>query len=107
MLAKALQECPNSGLLWATAIAFAGNKAQRERCTDALKRCDKDPLVLIAVAKVFWVDRKLEKAKTWLERACAMSPKLGDAWAFLYRYTLQYETAEAQVQRKTHARLFF
>ncbi len=98
MLAKALQECPNSGMLWATAIAFAGTKGQRERCTDALKRCDKDPLVLLAVAKVFWVDRKLEKAKVWLERACALAPKLGDAWAFLYRYSLQYEQPEAQKQ---------
>ncbi len=96
MLAKALQECPASGVLWATAIAFASKAQQRERCTDALKRCDKDAQVLLAVARVFWTDRKLDKAKVWLERACALDPKLGDAWCYLYMYARQYETPEGQ-----------
>jgi pre-mRNA-processing factor 6 len=98
MLAKALQECPVSGVLWALAISFASKTQQRERCTDALKRCDKDALVLLAVAKVFWSDRKLDKAKVWLERACALDPKLGDAWCYLYLYARQHETAEAQTK---------
>ena len=96
MLAKAMQECSASGLIWAHSITSANKGQQRERCVDALKKCDNDPLVLLAVARVFWADRKLEKAKTWLERAVRLEPLLGDAWGYLYKYSLQYEQAEAQ-----------
>lgn len=50
-MAKALQECPKSGLLWAESIFLENRPARKTKSVDALKRCDNDPLVLVAVAK--------------------------------------------------------
>ena len=43
----------------------------------------------MSVARLFDRDRKHAKARKWLERAVALSPKLGDAWAHLYAFELQ------------------
>jgi pre-mRNA-processing factor 6 len=69
LLSKALQECPTSGVLWAAAIQFAARAQRRARSVDALKRCDNDVHVVLAVGKLFWAERLLEKARTWLNRA--------------------------------------
>jgi hypothetical protein len=39
ILAKALQECPNAGILWAQAIAMDPRPLRKSRCADALRRC--------------------------------------------------------------------
>ena len=47
-----MQECPASGILWAEAI-FMENRPQRKtKSVDALKRCEHDPHVLLAVARL-------------------------------------------------------
>jgi pre-mRNA-processing factor 6 len=46
-----LQECPTSGILWAEAIEMEPAPQQKAKSVDALKRCDNDPNVIIAVAK--------------------------------------------------------
>jgi pre-mRNA-processing factor 6 len=51
VMAKALQDCPKAGLLWAEAIFLENRAARKTKSVDALKRCDNDPLVLVAVAK--------------------------------------------------------
>lgn len=38
MLAKAIQECPASGIIWATAIELEKPAQKRQKATDALKR---------------------------------------------------------------------
>lgn len=38
LMAKALQECPDSGLLWAEDIATAPRPARRGKSMEALKR---------------------------------------------------------------------
>ncbi len=35
-------------------------------------------------------DRKLEKARTWFNRACTLNPDFGDSWAHWYRLELQH-----------------
>ncbi|KAL6074511.1 Pre-mRNA-processing factor 6 [Balamuthia mandrillaris] len=94
LLAKALQECPTSGMLWAKAIAMEPRPKQKSKSVDALKRCDNDPHVIVAVARIFWQDRKVEKARNWFDRAVKLNPDLGDAWAAYYKFELQYGKAE-------------
>jgi pre-mRNA-processing factor 6 len=49
LMAKALQECPDAGLLWAEEIKLAPRPSRRARSMEALKRCDNDPYVIAAV----------------------------------------------------------
>ncbi|CAN0471816.1 unnamed protein product, partial [Discosporangium mesarthrocarpum] len=56
---------------------------------EALKRCDNDPHVIVAVARRFWSDRKHSKARKWFNRAVTLDPDSGDAWAAYYAFELQ------------------
>jgi len=96
LLAKGLQECPSSGKLWAEAIEMEVKPQKKARSVDALKRCDTDPFVVLAVAKLFWDDRKIEKARTWFNRTVSLDPDLGDAWSFWYKFELQHGNEEQQ-----------
>ena len=69
---------------------------QKAKSVDALRRCDNDPHVLVAVAKIFWADRKVDKARSWFNRAVAINPDLGDAWATFYKFEQQHGTPETQ-----------
>lgn len=96
MLAKGLQECPKSGILWAEAIEMETVQAKKARSIDALKRCDQDPIVILAVAKLFWEGRQLEKARVWFKRCITLDPNYGDSWAFAYKFELENGTEEQQ-----------
>jgi pre-mRNA-processing factor 6 len=80
LTAKALQDCPKSGILRAEDILTAPRPDQKRKSAEALKHCDTDAHVVLAVALLFWQDRKFDKARKWLHRACALDPDLGDAW---------------------------
>lgn len=82
MQARALKECPGSGLLWAHAIATEIRPQRKRRSHDALTKCPDNAHVFLAVAKLFWADRKSSKAKKWFERAVEADSDLGDAWAY-------------------------
>uniref|UniRef100_A0A0C9S9J4 TSA: Wollemia nobilis Ref_Wollemi_Transcript_239_3443 transcribed RNA sequence n=1 Tax=Wollemia nobilis TaxID=56998 RepID=A0A0C9S9J4_9CONI len=96
LMAKALQECPTSGILWAAAIEMAPRPQRKTKSMDALKRCDHDPYVIAAVAKLFWHDRKVDKARNWFNRAVTLAPDNGDFWAQYYKFELQHGTEEIQ-----------
>ncbi|KNA11512.1 hypothetical protein SOVF_134540 [Spinacia oleracea] len=96
MLAKALQECPNSGILWAAQIETVPRPQRKTKSSDALTKCDKDPHVIAAVAKLFWHDRKVDKARSWFNRAVTLAPDIGDFWALYYKFELQHGTEELQ-----------
>ena len=99
-LARALQECPNSGILWAEAI-FMENKAKRKtKSVDAMKKCEHDPPVLLAVARLFWAERKIQKAREWFTRTVKLEPDLGDAWVNFYRFELLHGNEEQQNEVK-------
>ena len=53
---------------------------------DAMKNCDNDPKVILSIAKTFWKDKKVEKARKWIERSLALDPNLGDSWAVYIRF---------------------
>ena len=77
LMAKALQECPDSGPLWAESISMVPRPQRKSRSVDALKRCNDDPHVVAAVAALFWHDRKVDKARSWLNRAVTLNPGAG------------------------------
>ena len=96
LMARGLQECPNSGLLLAETIFMAPRVEQKSKSTVAIKRCPESPLVIAAVASLFASERKTEKARKWLERAVLLDPDLGDSWARYYAFEVQFGTAEQQ-----------
>ena len=55
LMAKALQECPNSGLLWAEAIFMESRPQRKTKSVDALKKCEHDAHVLLAVSKYVYI----------------------------------------------------
>ncbi|KAK6120652.1 hypothetical protein DH2020_045602 [Rehmannia glutinosa] len=96
LMAKALQECPTSGIVWAASIEMAPRPQQKTKSRDAYKRCVDDPHVLAAVGKIFWHDRKVDKARSWFNRAVTLAPDVGDFWALYYKFELQHGTEETQ-----------
>ena len=51
LMAKALQECPTSGILWSDAIFMETRPKRKTKSVDALKKCEHDAHVMLAVAK--------------------------------------------------------
>jgi pre-mRNA-processing factor 6 len=52
--------------------------------------------VLLAVSKLFWSERKLQKAREWFIRTVKLEPDLGDAWVFFYKFELTHGNEEQQ-----------
>ncbi|KAJ5718036.1 RNA-processing protein HAT helix [Penicillium malachiteum] len=95
LMAKALQEVPASGLLWSESIWHLEPRAQRKaRSLEAIKKVDNDPILFITVARIFWGERRLEKAMTWFEKAIVSDSDYGDGWAWYYKFLLQHGTEE-------------
>uniref|UniRef100_A0AAF5Q4B9 Pre-mRNA-processing factor 6 n=1 Tax=Wuchereria bancrofti TaxID=6293 RepID=A0AAF5Q4B9_WUCBA len=95
-LARALQECEHSGRLWAEAIFMEERHGRRTKSVDALKKCEHSADVLLAVAKLFWTERKIRKAREWFQRTVKIDPDFGDAWAFFYKFELLHGSQEEQ-----------
>lgn len=97
LMAKALQEVPNSGLLWSESIWYLEARTQRKpRSLEAIKKVDNDPILFVTVARIFWAERRLEKAATWFEKAILLDSDLGDTWAWYYKFLLQHGTDVSQ-----------
>ncbi|KAF4792124.1 pre-mRNA-processing factor 6-like protein [Turdus rufiventris] len=63
---------------------------------DALRKCEHDPHIFLAVAKLFWSERKITKTREWFHRTLKIDSDLGDAWAFFYKFEIQHGTEEQQ-----------
>ncbi|KAG2297478.1 hypothetical protein Bca4012_003282 [Brassica carinata] len=96
LLSKALQECPKSGILLAADIEMATRSQRKTKSMDAMKKCFRDPHVTAAVAKLFWQEKKVEKARAWLKRAVTLNQDIGDHWALYYKFELQHGTEVRQ-----------
>ncbi|KAF7552304.1 hypothetical protein G7046_g7451 [Stylonectria norvegica] len=55
-------------------------------------------MLFVAVARIFWGDRKLEKAQNWFEKALVLDSGCGDSWAWYYRFLLQHGTEEKRAE---------
>jgi pre-mRNA-processing factor 6 len=102
LMAKALQDCPNSGVLWAESIFMESPVQRRAKSMDALKHCENNPHVLLAVALLFLSERKISKARSWFNRTIKLDPDLGDAWAAYYKFELNYGTEQQQQEVLQH-----
>ncbi|VDN00674.1 unnamed protein product [Onchocerca ochengi] len=69
---------------------------RRTKSVDALKKCEHNADVLLAVAKLFWTERKIRKAREWFQRTVKIDPDFGDAWAFFYKFELLHGSQEEQ-----------
>ncbi|MCJ1341247.1 hypothetical protein MMC09_006543 [Bachmanniomyces sp. S44760] len=95
LMAKALQEVPSSGLLWSESIWHLEPRTQRKsRSLEAIKKVDNDPVLFVTVARIFWGERRLEKAASWFEKAILLDKEVGDTWAWYYKFLLQHGTEE-------------
>lgn len=96
-MAQALQECPTSGLLWSERIWHLEARTQRKpRTLEAIKKNESDPVLYVTVARVFWGERKLDKAVNWFEKAIILDPDIGDSWAYYLKFLRQHGTEEKQ-----------
>jgi pre-mRNA-processing factor 6 len=96
LMAKALQECPDSGLLWSEEIMHSPRPQQKSKSQEALTKCPNDPLVFVAVARLFESTRKYAKARKWFNQAVELNPDLGDSWAYFYAFELRQGSPEEQ-----------
>ncbi|KAF7724034.1 hypothetical protein EC973_001441 [Apophysomyces ossiformis] len=94
MAAKALQECPSSGIIWTESIFMEARPQRKARSVDALKKCEHDPVIVTTVARLFWTDRKIEKARNWFQKAVQIDPDQGDSFAWWYKFEQQHGTKE-------------
>lgn len=93
VLARGLQECPTSGTLWAMAIWSEPRPTRKAKSADALKKCASDTQVFCAVARLFWAERKIEKARQWFGRAVTVDSDFGDSWAWWLKFEMEHGTA--------------
>ncbi|EXJ82672.1 hypothetical protein A1O3_06486 [Capronia epimyces CBS 606.96] len=95
LMSKALQECPKSGLLWTENIWKLQPRTQRKPLSlEAIKNVDNDPSLFVTVARIFWSERKLDKAMNWFEKAIVLDSDLGDTWAWYLKFLMQHGTDE-------------
>ncbi|KAF2853699.1 hypothetical protein T440DRAFT_496580 [Plenodomus tracheiphilus IPT5] len=95
IMATALQECPNSGLLWSEKIMHLESRTQRKpRALEAIKKVEKDAQLFVVVARIFWSERRLDKAATWFTKAVVLDPDYGDAWVWYWKFLEQHGTEE-------------
>ncbi|CAF0850805.1 unnamed protein product [Adineta steineri] len=100
MLARGMQECPAAGILWAEAIFMEARPQRKSKSVDALKKCEHDPYVLMAVSKLFWSERRIDKAREWFNRTIKLETDIGDCWAAFYKFELIHGTEQQQMDIK-------
>jgi pre-mRNA-processing factor 6 len=95
LMAVALQECPHSGLLWAEKIMHLESRTHRkQRALEAIKKVENDPQLFVVVARIFWSERRLDKAHTWFTKAIVLDSDYGDGWVWYWKFLEQHGTEE-------------
>lgn len=100
LMATALRECPSAGVLWAEAIFMEPKPRRKDKVVNAMKKCEHDPIVLLAVARFFWSEGKMAKARDWFTKTVKLDPDLGDAWVHFYKFELIHGSVENQEEVK-------
>eukprot|EP01061_Rhynchopus_euleeides_P018464 TRINITY_DN30556_c0_g1_i1.p1 TRINITY_DN30556_c0_g1~~TRINITY_DN30556_c0_g1_i1.p1 ORF type:complete len:936 (+),score=410.95 TRINITY_DN30556_c0_g1_i1:152-2809(+) len=92
LLSKALQECPQSGVLWGEAISLEPAGPRKAKATDAFQKVKKNGLVSCAMARVLWSLRDIDRARKLFQHAVKYGGDNGDIWAFYYKFEVQEGT---------------
>jgi pre-mRNA-processing factor 6 len=87
---SAMQECSTSPILWSMAIYMEAPQQRKGRSVDALKKAGEHPAVIIAVARLFWGERKIEKTRQWMQNAITADADWGDAWGWWLKFERQH-----------------
>ncbi|KAH8670881.1 PRP1 splicing factor, N-terminal-domain-containing protein [Xylariales sp. PMI_506] len=101
LMERALRDVPKpqQGPLWSEKIWHLTARPQRKpRALEAIKEVDNDPTLLVAVARIFWGERRLDKAQNWFEKALVRDPDLGDSWAWYYKFLCEHGTEEKRAE---------
>jgi pre-mRNA-processing factor 6 len=94
-MAQALQACPKSGLIWSERIWSLESRTHRKpRILEAIQQSDSDPILFVTAARIFWSERKLDKADNWFQKAIILDPDQGDTWAWYYKFALMHGTEQ-------------
>lgn len=71
---------------------FEPRQARKTRSVDALKKSNDSPFVICTVARLFWAEGRVEKARDWFKRAIATNGDIGDCWGWWYRFEKEHGT---------------
>ena len=72
------------------AIWMEAPQQRKGRSADAIKKAGEHPSVIVAVARLFWAERKIEKARQWMQNAVTADPDWGDAWGWWLKFELEH-----------------
>jgi len=98
LLARALQQCPDAGRLWAQAIEIEPAASRLAKSTDAVKHVKDDPNIFMAIGKIFWVEKKQNKARKFFQQAVHYNKDNGDAWLCLYNFEKENQGSLEQIR---------
>ncbi|KAI5478731.1 hypothetical protein MNV49_004656 [Pseudohyphozyma bogoriensis] len=96
MMARALQALPTSGALHSHSVWSEPRPTRKSRSVDALKKTNNSCVVIVTVARLFWSERKVDKARDWFTRAITSDPDYGDAWGWWYKFEQNHGTQETR-----------
>ncbi|SOV77956.1 pre-mRNA-processing factor 6, putative [Plasmodium sp. gorilla clade G3] len=91
IISEALKECPSSGILWSKAIELENKNLQNSKSVSAFNHCGNNAYVILTVAKLFWMNFKIHKARKWFYRVINLSPHFGDGWATFLAFEIDQQ----------------
>jgi pre-mRNA-processing factor 6 len=96
LVLEGLKLYPKSGVLWAEAIRLEPRQTRKAKTVDALEKCEEAPEVLVEAARLFWEDRKMEKARLWFRKSLSKAGKWGDAVIYFYQFEQEQTDSHAE-----------
>jgi pre-mRNA-processing factor 6 len=86
-------------LLGPEKIMHLETRTQRKpRALEAIKKVEKDAQLFVVVARIFWAERRLDKAATWFTKALLLDPDYGDAWVWYWKFLEMHGTEEKKAE---------
>jgi len=76
--------------LWNMAIWMEPGSGRKGKSVDAIKKSSEHPVVICAIGRLFWAERKIEKARLWLGRSVNADKDNGDLWAWWLKFERQH-----------------